>query len=195
MFACAFRFCCFCCCCCCLLLLFASAAAATTALLLVLLGVSFFSCQLPCKNAVRNWPVGTNTNNHRRHKCTWWLQDVCMRCCCCSCCRAPTKEYKRTRTQWCIADWLLQVLTSRLITPITSILVYAYYTNNGRKMYMPQACCLDIKPFFLSNDISSTHKCTWWLRGDSKMYVCAAAVAPAVVLRRKNINVPVLNDA
>ena len=33
------------------------------------------------------------------------------------------------------------------------------------------------------------------VRGDSEMYVCAAAVAPAVLLRRKNIHVPVLNDA
>ena len=46
-------------------------------------------------------------------------RDFKMCCCCCRfCCGAPTTDEKNTRTgtPWCIAEWLLQVFRSRLIT-------------------------------------------------------------------------------
>ena len=74
------------------------------------------------------------------------------------------------------------------------LLVYWYMriipTMDARCIYHRYVVLTSNRSFYPTTSAVHTN-----VRGDSKMYVCAAVVAPAVVLRRKNIDVPVLNDA
>ena len=108
--------CCLCCCCCC-------CCYCTTYCWLVLLGVFSFSSNSLAKatwwwmlyRTLRKVP-GTTKVRLWEKTCESWLQDVLLLLSFLLWCSDDRQKNTRTGTPWCIADWLLQVLRSRLIT-------------------------------------------------------------------------------
>ena len=91
---------------------------------LVLRAVFFFFFQLSCESymvmdVVTQNPQkrsGYDQGTTMRKTCESWLQDVLLLLSFLLWCSDNRRRNTRTGAPWCIADWLLQVLRSRLIT-------------------------------------------------------------------------------
>ena len=112
--------CCCCCCCCC----WWWCCYCTMYCWLVLLGVFFFSSNLLrklhgdgccCTAPSEKFRVRPRYD-YEKKICESWLQNVLLLLSFLLWCSDDRRKNTRTGTPWCIADWLLQVLRSRLIT-------------------------------------------------------------------------------
>ena len=99
----------------------------------------------------------------------------CRRCCCC--CLLLLRLLQMLLL-------LLLLLPLLLLHYCWSCSVFFFHSSLVKMLYRTQRLGTNILTIREKN-----------VHCDSKMYICAAAVAPAVVLRRKNIHVPLLNDA